>query len=189
MREIRRSRERLREEKTRLPSHPTLADQPTTEAVFILRPEGPSLALRSQPAVSDDAFRTHLARAQFHATHAHHADIAHTQNSHSVSSRPPACSHSETNRLGANFHRPRISRPPLLIQPHFADRVSGVVSHRRIHARILWPHGRSFSPRYPPRTATPLPLLAPRPPLFTHTALTNRHSTRPFRPIPQRSTT
>ena len=98
--------------------------------LFILRPEGPSLALRSQPAVSDDAFRTHRSRAQFHATHAHHADIAHTQNSHRSSSRPPACSHSETNRPGANFHRPRIPRPPLLIQPHFADRVSGVVSHR-----------------------------------------------------------
>ena len=100
---------------------------PTMESVVILRPEGPSLALRSQPAVSDDA---HLGRAQFHATHAHHADIAHTQNSHRASSRPPACSHSETNRPGANFHRPRIPRPPLLIQPHFADRVSGVVSHR-----------------------------------------------------------
>src|SRR5438045_3287113 len=68
------------------------------ESVFILWPEGRSLALRPQAAVSDDPFRTHLTRDQFHATHAHHADIAHTQNSHRVPSRPPACSHSETNR-------------------------------------------------------------------------------------------
>jgi hypothetical protein len=103
----------------------------------MLRPEGHSLALHA--AHHRDASSTHLARAQFHATHAHHADIAHTQNSHRASSRPPTCSHSETNRPRANFHRPCIPRPPLLIQPHFAQRVSGVVSYRRIHAALSDP--------------------------------------------------
>jgi hypothetical protein len=52
-----------------------------------------------------------------------HAGIADTQNYHGASSRPPAYSHSETNRHPRHFHRPRIPPAPLLIQPHFAGSV------------------------------------------------------------------